>query len=207
MATNGKRLGDLLLHADIVTKRQLQKAIDIKGDGDKRRIGEILIDLDYITVADLTEVMMEQATKATSEKEKSKRDFLLQKQILKSKTKSQPVKQTIIEKKPTELSEDTKFNVSIKTMISVAVGIATIVGFYYVLKSDIEIAKSLPAPGVGSYPSLDLRDPSVAWPPSKHQYNDQYDNMVDAITDLEEEIEDLNDKVRNLELKVAKLEK
>ena len=207
MATNGKRLGELLLHADIVTKRQLQKAIDIKENGDDRRIGEILIDLDYITVADLTEVMMEQATKATSEKEKSKRDFLLQKQILKSKTKSQPIKQTVIEKKPTELSEDTKFNVSIKTMISVAVGIATVVGFYYVLKSDIEIAKSLPAPGVGSYPSLDLRDPSVAWPPSKHQYNDQYDNMVDAITDLEEEIEDLNDKVRNLELKVAKLEK
>ena len=207
MISNGKRLGELLLHADIVTKRQLQKAIDIKEDGDKRRIGEILIDLDYITVADLTEVMMEQATKATSEKEKSKRDFLLQKQILKSKTKSQPVKQTVIEKKPTELSEDTKFNVSIKTMISVAVGIATVVGFYYVLKSDIEIAKSLPAPGVGSYPSLDLRDPSVAWPPSKHQYNDQYDNMVDAITDLEEEIEELNDKVRDLELKVAKLEK
>ena len=207
MATNGKRLGELLLHADIVTKRQLQKAIDIKEDGDKRRIGEILIDLDYITVADLTEVMMEQATKATSEKEKSKRDFLLQKQILKSKTKSQPVKQTVIEKKPTELSEDTKFNVSIKTMISVAVGIATVVGFYYVLKSDIEEAKALPAPGVGSYPSLDLRDPSVAWPPSKHQYNDQYDNMVDAITDLEEEIEELNDKVRDLELKVAKLEK
>ena len=207
MATNGKRLGELLLHADIVTKRQLQKAIDIKEDGDKRRIGEILIDLDYITVADLTEVMMEQATKATSEKEKSKRDFLLQKQILKSKTKVQPVKQTVIEKKSTELSEDTKFNVSIKTMISVAVGIATVVGFYYVLKSDIEIAKSLPAPGVGSYPSLDLRDPSVAWPPSKHQYNDQYDNMVDAITDLEEEIEELNDKVRDLELKVAKLEK
>ena len=207
MISNGKRLGELLLHADIVTKRQLQKAIDIKEDGDKRRIGEILIDLDYITVADLTEVMMEQATKATSEKEKSKRDFLLQKQILKSKTKSQPVKQTVIEKKSTELSEDTKFNVSIKTMISVAVGIATVVGFYYVLKSDIEIAKSLPAPGVGSYPSLDLRDPSVAWPPSKHQYNDQYDNMVDAITDLEEEIEDLNDKVRALELKVAKLEK
>ena len=207
MIQNGKRLGELLLHADVVTKRQLQKAIDIKNEGDKRRIGEILIDLDYITVADLTEVMMEQATKATSEKEKSKRDFLLQKQILKSKTKSQPVKQTIIEKKPTELSEDTKFNISIKTMISIAVGIATVVGFYYVLKSDIEDAKALPAPGVGSYPSLDLRDPSVAWPPSKHQYNDQYDNMVDVITDLEEEIEDLNDKVRSLELKVAKLEK
>ena len=211
MATNGKRLGELLLHADIVTKRQLQKAIDIKKDGDERRIGEILIDLDYITVPDLTEVMMEQATKATSEKEKSKRDFLLQKQILKSKTKTQPVEKTVVEKKPKELSEEqvlgTKFTLSVQTIIGAATGIASLVGMWYMLKSDIEDAKALPAPGVGSYPSLDLRDPSVAWPPSKHQYNDQYDNMVDAITDLEEEIEDLNDKVRNLELKVAKLEK
>ena len=207
MSTNGKRLGDLLLHAGVVTKRQIAKGLQRQQSGDKRKLGDILIDMQYITVEDITGIMMEQASEVKSEQEKSKRDFLLQKQILKSKTKSQPVKQTVIEKKSTELSEDTKFNISIKTMISIAVGIATVVGFYYVLKSDIEEAKSLPAPGVGSYPSLDLRDPSVAWPPSKHQYNDQYDNMVDAITDLEEEIEDLNDKVRTLELKVAKLEK
>ena len=207
MSTNGKRLGDLLLHAGVVTKRQIAKGLQRQQSGDKRKLGDILIDMQYITVEDITGIMMEQASEVKSEQEKSKRDFLLQKQILKSKTKSQPVKQTVIEKKSTELSEDTKFNISIKTMISIAVGIATVVGFYYVLKSDIEEAKSLPAPGVGSYPSLDLRDPSVAWPPSKHQYNDQYDNMVDAITDLEEEIEDLNDKVRALELKVAKLEK
>ena len=207
MASNGQRLGDLLLHAGVVTKRQIAKGLQRQQSGDKRKLGDILIDMQYITVEDITEVIMEQASEVKSEQEKSKRDFLLQKQILKSKTKPQLVKQPIVEKKSAELSEDTKFNVSIKTMISVAVGIATIVGFYYVLKSDIEEAKSLPAPGVGSYPSLDLRDPSVAWPPSKHQYNDQYDNMVDAITDLEEEIEDLNDKVRNLELKVAKLEK
>ena len=207
MSTDGKRLGDLLLHAGVVTKRQIAKGLQRQQSGDKRKLGDILIDMQYITVEDITGIMMEQASEVKSEQEKSKRDFLLQKQILKSKTKSQPVKQTVIEKKSTELSEDTKFNISIKTMISIAVGIATVVGFYYVLKSDIEEAKSLPAPGVGSYPSLDLRDPSVAWPPSKHQYNDQYDNMVDAITDMEEEIEDLNDKVRALELKVAKLEK
>ena len=207
MSTDGKRLGDLLLHAGVVTKRQIAKGLQRQQSGDKRKLGDILIDMQYITVEDITGIMMEQASEVKSEQEKSKRDFLLQKQILKSKTKSPPVKQTVIEKKSTELSEDTKFNISIKTMISIAVGIATVVGFYYVLKSDIEEAKSLPAPGVGSYPSLDLRDPSVAWPPSKHQYNDQYDNMVDAITDLEEEIEDLNDKVRALELKVAKLEK
>jgi len=208
MGNNGKKLGHLLLDSDVITKRQLAKAVQKQVRGDKRKLGEILIDLNYITVEDITEIMMEQATEAKSEHEKSKRDFILQKQILKAKTKPALVSKAVVTtKEKKELSEDTKFNISIKTMISIAVGIATVVGFYYVLKGDIEEAKSLPAPGIGSYPSLDLRDPSVAWPPSKHQYNDQYDNMVDAITDLEEEIEDLNDKVRDLELKVAKLEK
>ena len=208
MAANGKRLGDLLLSAGVITKRQLAKACQKQVAGDKRKLGEILIDLNYITVEDITEIMMEQATAVQSEQEKSKRDFLLQKQILKAKTKSAPVNKPadIVEEKK-ELSEDTKFNISIKTMISAAVGVATLVGFYYMMMGEIDDAKRLPEPGIGSYPSLDLRDPSVAWPPSKHQYNDQYDNMVDAITDMEEEIEDLNDKVRALELKVAKLEK
>ena len=208
MASNGKRLGDLLLSAGVITKRQLAKAIQRQQGGDTRKLGEILIDLHYITVEDITGIVMEQASEVKSEQEKSKRDFLLQKQILKSKTKSTPASKpvVVVEEKP-ELSEDTKFNISIKTMISAAAGVATLVGFYYMMMGEIDDAKRLPEPGIGSYPSLDLRDPSVAWPPSKHQYNDQYDNMVDAITDMEEELEDLNDKVRNLELKVAKLEK
>ena len=208
MSSNGKRLGDLLLSAGVITKRQLAKAIQRQTTGDKRKLGEILIDLHYITVEDITEIMMEQASEVKSEQEKSKRDFLLQKQILKAKTKSATVSKpaVVIEEKP-ELSEDTKFNISIKTMISAAAGVATLVGFYYMMMGEIDDAKRLPEPGIGTYPSLDLRDPSVAWPPSKHQYNDQYDNMVDAITDMEEELEDLSDKVRNLELKVAKLEK
>ena len=210
MTTNGKRLGDLLLSAGVITKRQLAKACQKQVAGDTRKLGEILIDLNYITVEDITEIMMDQASAVQSEQEKSKRDFLLQKQILKAKTKtvpvSEPVAVAVVEEKP-ELSEDTKFNVSVKTMISAAAGVATLVGFYYMMMGEIDDAKRLPEPGIGTYPSLDLRDPSVAWPPSKHQYNDQYDNIIDAITDMEEELEDLNDKVRNLELKVAKLEK
>ena len=208
MAANGKRLGDLLLSAGVITKRQLAKACQKQVTGDKRKLGEILIDLNYITVEDITEIMMEQATAVQSEQEKSKRDFLLQKQILKAKTKTAPVEApTAVKTEETELSEDTKFNVSIKTMISAAAGVATLVGFYYMMMGEIEDAKRLPEPGIGSYPSLDLRDPTVAWPPSKHQYNDQYDNVIDAITDMEEELEDLSDKVRSLELKVARLEK
>ena len=208
MTSNGKRLGDLLLHAGVITKRQIAKGLQRQQNGDKRKLGDILIDMQYITVEDITGIMMEQATEVKSEQEKSKRDFILQKQILKAKTKPAPVSNiAVVAKEKPELGEDTKFNISIKTMISAAAGVATLVGFYYMMMGEIDDAKRLPAPGIGTYPSLDLRDPSVAWPPSKHQYNDQYDNMVDAITDMEEEIEDLNDKVRELELKVAKLEK
>ena len=208
MTTNGKRLGDLLLHAGVITKRQLAKGVQRQQSGDKSKLGDILIDMQYITIEDITGIMMEQATAVQSEQEKSKRDFLLQKQILKAKTQSAPLSEpvAITEEKP-ELSEDTKFNISIKTMVSAAAGIVSLVGFYYMMMSEIDEAKRMPEPGIGSYPALDLRDPSVAWPPAKHQYNDQYDNMVDAITDMEEELEDLSDKVRNLELKVAKLEK
>tara|TARA_R110000824_G_scaffold163933_4_gene339850 strand:+ start:2290 stop:2916 length:627 start_codon:yes stop_codon:yes gene_type:complete len=208
MTSNGKRLGDLLLHAGVITKRQIAKGLQRQQNGDKRKLGDILIDMQYITVEDITGIMMEQATEVKSEQEKSKRDFILQKQILKAKTKPAPVSNiAVVAKEKPELGEDTKFNISIKTMISAAAGVATLVGFYYMMMGEIDDAKRLPAPGIGTYPSLDLRDPSVAWPPSKHQYNDQYDNMVDAITDIEEEIEDLNDRVRDLELKVAKLEK
>ena len=39
----GQRLGELLLDADIVTKRQLAKAAQAQVMGDKRKIVEILV--------------------------------------------------------------------------------------------------------------------------------------------------------------------
>ena len=59
MAMNGTKLGELLMDADIITKRQLAKACQKQAQGDKRRIGEILVEMGYVNVADLTEVMME----------------------------------------------------------------------------------------------------------------------------------------------------
>ena len=50
-----------------------------------------------------------------------------------------------------DLGEETKFTVSIKTLIAVAVAIATFVGGYYKLHSEIEAAKELPKPGKGVY--------------------------------------------------------
>jgi hypothetical protein len=56
-----------------------------------------------------------------------------------------------------ELSEDSKFNVSIKTLVAVGSLLLTLAGMYYTLKSDIEIAKQLPEPPV-SRTEYDLKD-------------------------------------------------
>ena len=56
-----------------------------------------------------------------------------------------------------ELSEDTKFLVSIKTMIGIGVALATLIGMYYTLQEEIEEAKLLPEPPV-SRTEYDLKD-------------------------------------------------
>ena len=43
-----------------------------------------------------------------------------------------------------ELNEDTGFNVSIKTLIAIAFAMATIIGMWFALQSDIAEAKELP---------------------------------------------------------------
>ena len=45
-----------------------------------------------------------------------------------------------------ELNEETGFVLSIKTLIGIAFGIATIVGMWFALQADIAEAKELPAP-------------------------------------------------------------
>ena len=221
MAVNGKRLGNLLMDADIITKRQLAKACQKQAQGDKRKIGEILVEMGYVNVADLTEVMMEQANKAQSETEKGKRDRLLQKQIVKSKSKpKKPKPEPVVEKvvaQPVELSEEkimsTKFTLSIQTMVTAAAGIASLVGMYYMLISEIELAKELPKIDIEAiykdeYPS---RPDGHNWPSSKEQYKQQVgqlgrdmDNLFDTVEELEEDIKELKRLVSNLRVDVAK---
>jgi len=59
-----------------------------------------------------------------------------------------------------ELSEETKFQISIKTMIGIGVALATLVGMYYTLQEEIEEAKLLPEPPV-SRTEYDLKDELV----------------------------------------------
>ena len=59
-----------------------------------------------------------------------------------------------------ELSEDTKFQISIKTMVAIGVALATLIGMYYTLQEEIEEAKLLPEPPV-SRTEYDLKDELV----------------------------------------------
>jgi len=81
MALKGK-LGKLLMDAHIITKRQLSEAIEEQVTGGDKELGQVLTEMGYVTIEDLTEVMLGEAHEAQSEREKSKRDRLLQKQIL-----------------------------------------------------------------------------------------------------------------------------
>jgi len=229
MTMAGKKLGELLLEEDVLTKRQLQKALDVQKDGDKRKIGEILIDLGYLTVEDMTDVMMHQASSAQHEVQKGKRDLVLQQQIFKSKIKTPkpaapktvthtpaPVAPTPVAPtpQPIDISEDaimkTKFKLDLKTMISAAVGIASLVGMYYALQADIQEAKELPKIGniySQEYPS---RPEGYNWPRSYEQYKDQVgtlqedmDGVFDLLEEYEEKIEDLEKTVTDLRIKLA----
>ena len=45
-----------------------------------------------------------------------------------------------------ELNEDTGFRVSIKSLVGIGAGMATIISMWFVLQADIAEAKELPAP-------------------------------------------------------------
>ena len=218
MAMNGEKLGELLMDADIITKRQLAKACQKQVAGDKRKIGEILVELGYVTVGDLTEVVMEQAKKAKDGVEKSKRDLVLSQQILKSKTKPKPkptpvIKQEepVMEKKPIDISEDavmkTKFALDVKTLIAAAVGISSLVGMWYALQADIQEAKELPKIGniySQEYPS---RPEGYNWPRSYEQYKDNVEGLQDEMDDAYGKIEELEEIIKELQNDIKSLER
>jgi len=109
-----------------------------------------------------------------------------------------------------ELSEDSKFQVSIKTLISIVVAVATIISAYFGLMSsinskfaDLEIkvqdALEKPKPGTGIY-TIDMGDPAATntWPPTRMEFNmkDQMArNKIDAVI---KEMDELKDEIKEL---------
>ena len=189
MAKNGQRLGELLMEADVITKRQLAKAIQKQVQGDDRKLGDILIEMGIITVADLTDAML-------------------------NTRHEEPVIEEKVVAQPIDISEDavmkTKFALDLKTIIAAAVGISSLVGMWYALQADIQEAKELPRIGNiydQEYPS---KPEGYNWPRSYEQYKDNVEGLqeeMDAVYDIldeyEEAIEDLEKTVTELRVQVA----
>ena len=112
-----------------------------------------------------------------------------------------------------ELSENSKFQVSIKTLISIVVAVATIMSAYFGLMAsinskfaDLEVkvqdALEKPKPGTGIY-TIDMGDPAATntWPPTRMEFNmkdqmarNKIDMLVKEIDELDEEVKMLRNK-------------
>ena len=187
MVKNGGRLGQLLCDADLITKRQLAKAIQKQVAGDKRKLGEILIELSYITIEDLTNVMLDTHHAEQTEE----------------------VREETVVAQPIDLSQDavlkTKFALDLKTIIAAGTGIASLVGMWYMLQADIQEAKELPKIGNiydQEYPS---RPEGYNWPRSYEQYKDNVEGLQDEMDEAYEKLEEFEEAIDDLEKIVTEL--
>ena len=85
-----------------------------------------------------------------------------------------------------ELNEDTGFKVSIKTLIAIAVGITTVVSFWFAfqadlddIKDEVEVAKTLPEPAI-TRTEYELKDELV-----RQTIMDTQEDVKDIKHDLE----------------------
>jgi hypothetical protein len=90
-----------------------------------------------------------------------------------------------------ELNEDSSFKVSIKTLIGIGIGIATVVGMWFALQADIQEAKELPKPP----------EPEV----TRMEY-DMKDQLVrQTIMTTQEDVTELKEDMKRIEEKIDKL--
>jgi hypothetical protein len=87
-----------------------------------------------------------------------------------------------------ELNEDTGFNVSIKTLIGIGVGMASLISMWFVLQADIAEAKELPAPP----------DPEV----TRMEF-DMKDQMIrQTIMTTQEDVKEIKKSIEKIENKL-----
>ena len=184
------KIGKLLCDEDIITKRQLNQALQAQIKGDKRALGEILVDKGFCTLDDITDALMDEPQHKVEEEV-----------VEKVESKNEPV----------ELSEEkvmgTKFTMSVQTIGALVMVIASGVGGYYMLLQEIQEAKEHPKINIeeiykDEYPS---RPEGHNWPRSKEQYNQQVGDLQDDMDDVFGRLEDLEDDVKELKKLVTEL--
>ena len=87
-----------------------------------------------------------------------------------------------------ELNEDTGFQVSIKTLIGIGAGMATLISMWFVLQADIAEAKELPTPEV-----------------SKMEFQMKDVNIRNTILETRDDVKKLEDRMIRMEDKIDQL--
>ena len=87
-----------------------------------------------------------------------------------------------------ELNEDTGFNISIKTLIGIGFGMATLIGMYFTLQADIAEAKELPKPEVG-----------------RMEFQMKDENIRNTIMETRDDVGELKDRMIRMEDKIDQL--
>ena len=87
-----------------------------------------------------------------------------------------------------ELNEDTGFTVSIKTLLGIGAGMATVISMWFILQADIEEAKLLPEPPSPEITRMefDMRDQLVRQTIMTTQ---------EDVKEIKAQLEKLNDKI------------
>ena len=222
MNGEGIKIGKLLCDADIITKRQLSKALQAQVKGKKGTIGEILVEMNFCDFDDITETILssQEDTQQHEEKHEEIHQEPIQPEVVTGlpPNKPEPVREEPKKEKPIELSEDkimgTKFTMSVQTIGALVMVIASGIGGYYMLLQEIEEAKNLPEPPSiesifgDEYPS---KPDGHNWPRSYEQYKSQVgglqedmDAVYETLAEYEEAIEELERLVANLRVEVAK---
>jgi hypothetical protein len=90
-----------------------------------------------------------------------------------------------------ELNEDTSFKVSIKSLIGIGVGMATLIGMYFTLQADIAEARTLPEPPAPEVTRMEF---------------DMKDQMIrQTIMTTQEDLKEIKEDILRIEQKIDKL--
>ena len=190
------KIGKLLCEEDIITKRQLNQALQDQIKGDKRSLGEILEDRGFCSLNDITEVVM-----SSQNGHEEHQEVIAEKIEPKEEEKKEPI----------EISEDkvldTKFTLSIQTMIAAGTGLASLIGMWYALQSEIQEAKELPSLESLYQQEYPSRPEGYNWPRSFEQYNDNVGSLQDDMDAAYEMLEEMEDLIKEMSKEIRSLEK
>jgi len=209
------KLGQLLCDADIITKRQLSKALQAQVKGNKGTIGEILVEMNFCDFDDITDALLESQTDTQKHEEKHEEihNEPIQPEMVTGlpPNKPEPIKEEPKKNEPIELSEDkvldTKFTLSVQTMVALGTGLASLIGMWYTLQGEIQEAKELPSLESlysAEYPS---KPDGHNWPRSYEQYKNQVGGLQEDMDAVYETLDEMEETIKELEKEIKSLER